>query len=401
MNHKSPLIRFDHHSKEFADNRTRMLEQLRTTTPLAYTESHGGHWVITSYELANIVLDKPEVFSSEKRADGTGGVTIPSVGPRLLPAETDAPLHTQLRRALMPAYSPKALKAMDAVIREIVTETVDRVLAKGEFDIVEDIAEVVPALVGLRHLGFPEEQRATMVEAIKIALKTGVPGEEAATAFRNACGQMMMFVQARRQNPVDDVMSTLTQWREPELSDEELMWMGITLFVGGFKNPGAHITNMMIHLAQDTALRARLIADRSLIPKATVEFLRFYSSGVSIARNLTQDFELGGIQLRKGERVLILLPSVNHDEAAFENGEQFDIDRSTRNRHMAFGGGPHYCVGFKLAGMMFDTLLNEIFDRMPAYTVDIKNAVRVEDAGIQAGYDTAPAATGMPRAAAA
>lgn len=391
------VVPFDHHSREFSANRTRILEQLRTTAPVAYTESHGGHWIVSSYALANVVLDQPEIFSSEKAADGSRGVTIPSVGPRLLPAETDPPVHTQIRKLLQPAYSPKALKALDTVLDEIITETIDRLIEKRDFDIVADVADVVPPLVGLRHLGFPADQRQTIVDAIKIALKTGVPGDEAARAFGNACMEMMKFVKTRQANPVDDVMSSLVKSTEPALSDEELMWLGMTLFVGGFKNPGAHISNMMLHLGQDLTLRQRLIADRSLIPKATAEFLRFYSAGVSVARTATRDFELGGVQIAAGDRVLVVLPAANHDEAAFENGESFDIDRSTQNRHLAFGGGPHYCVGFKLALNMFDKLLNQVFDRIPDYTVNAEAAVRVEDAGIQAGFDTIPASTGIQR----
>jgi cytochrome P450 len=391
------VVPFNHHSREFSANRTRILKELRTSAPVAYTESHGGHWVVSSYAIANIVLDNPEVFSSEKAADGTHGVTIPSVGPRLLPAETDPPVHTQIRKLLQPAYSPKALKALDAVLDDIITETIDRLIEKQDFDIVADVADVIPPLVGLRHLGFPEDQRKTIVDAIKIALKTGVPGEEAARAFGNACMEMMKFVKTRQAHPVDDVMSHLSKSSNPALSDEELMWLGMTLFVGGFKNPGAHISNMMLHLGQDIALRQRLMADRSLIPKATTEFLRFYSAGVSVARTATRDFELGGVQIAAGDRVLVVLPAANHDEAAFEDGESFNIDRSTQNRHLAFGGGPHYCVGFKLALIMFDKLMNQIFDRIPDYTVNAEAAVRVEDAGIQAGFDTIPASTGISR----
>lgn len=400
MPSQCPVVHFDHHSAAFGQDRTRILRQLRTTTPLAYTESHGGHWVVTSYALATIVLENPEVFSSAKAADGSRGVTIPSVPVRLLPAETDPPLHTQLRKAIAGAYSPRALKAMEPSVREIVRESVDRIVAKGAFDIVEDIAEMVPPLVGLRHLGFPDEHRATMVGAIKTALHTGVPPEAAGKAFQAACGMMLSFAQSRRQAPSDDMMSTLVGWSDPPLSDEDLMWMGLTLFVGGFKNPGAHISNMLLHLGQDLSLRRRLIQDRSLIPKATNEFLRFYTAGVSVARTVTRNFELGGIGLSAGDRILVLLPSANHDDAAFANAEVFDLERPPQSRHLAFGGGPHFCVGFKLATIMFEVLLNEIFDRIPAYTVDAEKAVRVEDAGIQAGYVVIPAHTGLVAAVA-
>lgn len=398
---KCPVANFDHHSREFAYNRSQILKQLRETTPIAYTESYGGHWVVSSHALARQVLDHPELFSSEKLPDGTLGVTIPSVGPRLLPAECDAPVHTKLRKLISPAYNPKSVKTLEPVIQEIVKKLVDDLVQKRDFDIVADVADVLPPLLGLKHLGFPEEQRQAMVDAVKVALSTTAGSDKAAQAFGNMCQQMMAFALSRRQSPKEDLMSVLAQSKDPELDDSELMWMGITLFVGGFKNPGAHISNMLLHLGQDRALRQRLRDDRSLIPKATEEFLRFYTAGVSVARTVTQDTELGGVSLTQGDRVLVVLPGANHDEAIFKNAETFDIDRENNAQHIAFGGGPHFCAGFRLANVMFEILLNEILDRIPDYVVHAEHAVRIEDAGIQAGYVSIPASTGLTLAAAA
>ena len=396
MSAKCPVVHFDHHSKEFANNRSDILKELRDNAPVAFTQSYGGHWIVSSYELCSYVLEHAEIFSSEKLPDGSRGVTIPSVGPRLIPAEADAPLHTKLRRAIAPAYSPKAVKELDSLVRGIVEAAVSNVIEKGEFDIVDDFSEIIPPLVGLKHLGYPEEQREAMVEAIKIALSTNVPGEKAMRAFQEACGRMLAFGQSRRKEPTGDLMSVLAQCTDPVLADEDLMWMGITLFVGGFKNPGALISNMLLHLGREPALRARLAADRALIPKAVNEFLRFYTPGVSVARTVVKEVELGGVPLKEGDRVLVMLPGANHDEAAFRDAGAFDLDRQDKTRTLAFGGGPHFCVGFKLANVMFEALLNEIFDRMPNYVVHADKAVRVDDAGIQAGYTTIPASVGTP-----
>lgn len=391
MSHSEYSVTFDHHSKTFSENRFSILKDLRTSKPVAYTEAFGGYWVVTSYDCAKQVLDNPDIFSSEKKADGTGGVTIPSVGPRLMPAETDAPIHTKLRRLAMPFYSPKALRDIAVIIDDIVVDLVDKIVEKKTFDIVDDISEVLPPLIGLRTIGFPEEKREEMVEAVKIALSTEAPGEEAANAFMSACGQMMEFVSKRRAEPADDLISAYIKSTDPVLSDEDIMWIGITLFVGGFKNPGAHISNALYHLGVDTDLRRRLIEDRSLIQKANTELLRFYSPGNSVARTVTQDTTLGGAALTAGDRLLVILCGANHDEDTFVNPENFDLDRDDANKHIAFGGGPHFCIGFKLTGMMFERLLNEIFDRIPNYKVFHEASVKVSDAGIQAGYITIPA----------
>lgn len=382
---------FDHHSEYFSENRFDILSELSNNSPIIRSNQYGGFYAVSSYELANSVLSNPEVFSSLKNEDGSNGVTIPSVGPQLMPAETDAPLHTKLRRIAMPFYSPKALNELKTIVDEVITKLVDDVVLKKEFDIVADIAEMAPPLIGLRHMGFPEDQRADMVAAVKAGLSTEAPGEEAAAAFQAACGQMMQFVQQRRANPTDDLISRYIRCEDPVLNDIDIMWIGITLFVGGFKNPGAHISNALLHLGQDNELRNRLIADRSLIPKANLEFLRLYTAGNAVARTVTKRVNLGGTDLAAGDRVLVLLGGANRDPQVFENPDKFILNRTNINSHLAFGGGPHFCIGFKLANIMFERLLNEVFDRIPNYRVHAELAQKVPDAGIQAGYLSIPA----------
>lgn len=399
------MVDFDHHAPETSHQRDRVLERVREH-PLFWTESNGGHWVVTSHALSKQVLKDPQTFSSEKHPDGTAGVTIPTVmGPRLIPAEADAPYHRQLRKILTPKFTKAAVESMRPMLEQIVTDTVDRVIEKGEFDVVHDIADVIPAGTMVTLLGFPEEERVPFIRSVQAALSVMPKAAEAADGemseelkqglaeFMGAVETIKALVAERRRQPAADIVSYLVQ-PEHGLDDDELLWLIFTLMVGGAENPAALIANSMRLLAEDPALRARLIADPSLIPAAGEEFLRSVTAGVSLARNIVRDTELEGVQLRAGERILVWLPGANNDTSVFEHPEQIDIDRPACP-HLAFGDGPHFCIGAILARLQFSVLISQVLTRMPDFTVDLARAERFDDAATMWGYRTMPASTNL------
>lgn len=391
-----PLIDFDHHALETSHHREQVLNRVREH-PLFYTEANGGHWVATSHALVKQVLRDPDTYSSEKLADGSGGVTIPTVvGPRLIPAEADGLYHRELRRILTPKFNKATVDAMAPTVDAFIVATIDRVIELGDFDIVHDIADVIPAGVMVRYLGFPDETRKPFIASIQAALSvipmasSGVmtPELEAGMeAFGSAVQTIQELVAERRANPTDDVVSYLCG---QQLSDDELLWLVFTLMVGGFENPAALISNMLLRLSETPALRAQLAANPELIPAAVDEFLRMISAGVSLVRNIRVDTELGGQQLRAGERILLWLPAANHDRQAFEDADTFKLDRG-RCPHVAFGQGPHVCIGDKLARLQFHVLLREVLARMPEYTIDLSRSERFDDAATMYGWRTMPA----------
>lgn len=388
-----PTVEFDHHSREFAQNREGILGELRRSSPVAYTESHGGYWVVSSFELVKRVLGDPETFSSLKQEDGSGGVTIPSIGPRLLPAEVDPPHHTELRKVLNPLFGKAAVDQLTPVVGEIVTTLVESIWEKQEFDVVHDVADVLPASVMVTYLGFPEEDRVPFIRSIQAAVSMAAleDGEESGIeAFASMCSEILRLCEERRQAPTGDLTSQLVHHTDPTLDEEELLWLIFTLLVGGIENTAALISNSMIFLAEDPTLRKELLQDPSLIPATVEELLRFVTPGVSLCRNVTVDVELGGVQLKAGDRVLVSLPGANHDGAMFPQGDAFDVRRSSR-QHLAFGYGPHFCVGALLARVQFRILLEKLLAKLPNYVVHLGRAVRFEDAGIMNGWRTIPA----------
>lgn len=388
-----PTIDFDHHSPEFARNRQEILAKLRRSTPVAYTESHGGFWVVSSFELAKRVLGDPDTFSSLKQEDGSGGVTIPSIGPRLLPAEVDAPYHAALRKVLNPLFNKPAVDRLTPVITDIVTTILDTIRAKQSFDVVHDVADVLPASVMVAYLGFSEEDRVPFIRSIQAAVSMAAmeDGEETGMeAFASMLGQILGLCEERRQAPTDDLTSLLVHHTDPTLDDEELLWLIFTLLVGGIENTAALVSNSMIFLAEDPTLRKELLADPSLVPSAAEELLRFVTPGVSLCRNVTVDVELDGVQLKAGDRVLVSLPGANHDDSVFPQGDNFDLHRSSK-QHLSFGSGAHFCVGALLARAQFRILLERLLEKLPNYTVHLDRAVRFADAGIMNGWKTIPA----------
>jgi len=399
-----PTLSFDHHSPVVSRDRRSVIDEVRQE-PVFFTEAHGGYWVVTSHALAKQVLRDSATFSSQKHEDGSGGVTVPTVvGPRLIPAEVDPPYHRALRKVLAPKFNIGAVDRMRPALEALVRRTIDRVIEKGSFDVVHDIADVIPAGFVVDLLGFSEEERVPFIRSVQSALAVmpqAASGEmtaelqEGMAHFARAVETINALVADRRSAPQDDLVSYLAQ-PEHELSDEELLWLSFTLIVGGAENPAALIANSLLFLQEHPDLRSRLAADpdpEKLRP-VIEELLRDVTAGVSLARNVTADVELGGQRLKAGERIVVWLPAVNHDPEVFEDPDRFDETRP-KCPHMAFGDGPHFCIGATLARLQMTLLLTEVLTRMPNYVIDVEASERFDDAATMYGFRTMPAITGL------
>lgn len=401
-----PVVEFDHHSLRAAHHRDDVLAQVRPH-PVFWTESHGGYWVVTSHELVKWVLRDPATFSSLKTEEMTGGVTIPTViGPRLIPAEADPPYHRTLRKSLVPKFNAGAIRRLEPNLNEFISSVIEDAVEKGEFDIVADIANRIPAGSMVALLGFPDEERVPFIKSVQAALEVmpyaGDPEFAASPAmqeglahFGHAVEVIKSLIARRRATPRDDIVSHLVS---PELGfdDDEIMWVTFTLLVGGAENPAAMIGNSLLYLSQDTALRSRLAADHSLIPAACEELLRHTSSAVSLARTVTRDIDIEGAHIKKGDRILTWLPSANRDERVFDHADTVDIERPSCP-HVAFGDGPHVCIGAPLFRAWFRIMLREVLIKMPNYSVDLEHSQRFDDAATMWGWRSMPASANIER----
>lgn len=395
----APVLEFDHHSADIARKWDEILERV-TRHRVFYTEAYGGFWVVTSNEVAKGVLRNPATFSTERIADGSGGITIPQLPVRLIPAEVDPPYHSELRKVINPLFNRGAVDALRPIIERIATEVIDDVLARGEFDVVHDVAHVFPARVMLTYLGFAEEDRLPLMNAVQTGFSTTESGEQteadteaAMTLFAEIYNRIMGLVEKRRAQPEDDVVTHLVTQTDYELNDEELLWVIFTLVVGGTENVGALIENALLYLDHDRAARRTLIEHPEQVPGAVEEFLRHFTPGVSTVRHVRQEVELDGLALKPGDRVLVWLPGPNHDPELFDDPQRIDITRANAARHMAFGEGTHHCPGAIIGRLEVAHFLTEFLRRVPGYRIDEARARRFTNPSIMNGWWSMPART--------
>jgi cytochrome P450 len=390
-----PLVDFDHHSDRFAEHLTEIAYELRGC-PVAYTQNNGGHYVVSSHALVKQVLSDPEHFSSARDADGVGGEFIPPFslplpdGLGLLPAECDAPQHTQMRRSLGPWFNRTAVERLRPRIEQVVRSVFDDLVQRREFDVVTDIGHVVGPTLIIEYLGLPADRREFFINAAR----SGADSSGELTGLKEMIAVLAEVVRQRRQAPTDDLGSFLVNSTDLGLSDAEAVSTLLTLTLGGVDTTEALITNSIWTLSADNRLRTHLIEDPALIPRALDELLRFHSVSPTVARTVTSDIELGGVLFRAGDRVLVFVTAANHHGDVFEGPEVLDIERNCAPS-LSFGFGPHRCIGARLGKVEVEVILTQLLTRIPRFAVDVERSVPSADRSHSNGWLAMPVMTNL------
>ena len=324
--------------------------------------------VIARYEDVVFALRHPEIFSS---ADNVGLAEQP-----MIPVEVDPPRHTAYRRLLNPQFVPREIELLAPEVRRIVTGLIDEFAPKGRCDLHEDFATPLPSGIFLALMGLPREDLPKFLQWRDDSIRPDVePGDaEGARKVREATARAIsdyfrVAIEERRQNPDDSLLSRIVQSEiggEP-LNEAELLGMSHLLLLGGLDTVTATLDCMVAYLATHPEDRQRLADDPGCIPDAVEELLRFASPVMGIPRILLQDVELGGVQLRAGDHVTLVIGAANTDEEVF-GPDQVDFDRSP-NRHLAFGASHHLCLGAHLARLELRIALEELHRRIPDYQI--------------------------------
>ncbi len=347
--------------------------------PLFWSET-SGYWVATSFDLVSHISKNSEVFCS-------GFGVRPGTPVKLSLIDEDEPRHGKLRRLINKGFTPRMVKKLESTFREIATETLDAIAKKGQCDFVDDIAVPMPLLLIAELIGIRREDRERFHQwSDAMILGDGnLDNPEivaaAGQAFTEYTTYIREILEDRRQNPQDDLASVLVHAADEGILNEESVLKGVgegereeavrqelimfmvLLLVAGNETTRNSITGGMQALIQNPEARQRLIADPSLIPQAVEEMVRWVSPVRSFIRTATCDAELGGKQIKEGDRVLICYGPANRDESEFENAEVFDIDRNPH--HLGFGIGNHFCMGANLARMEMRVAFEEILRRLP------------------------------------
>ena len=362
------------------------LAQLRLQGPLAWNE-RGGYWVASHHREVQQASVDPERFRS---GDGILtfeiGHSYPSP-PTMM--HTDPPDHTRYRALVAPAFRPSAMKALHPRLVAHTKRLLDalEVAASGQsIDFVKAFAVPFPLLVICELLGVPPDEW----EKFYLWSEVSVPGasdhtpEQRLTIQTEMVKYLLEVVTHKKQHPGDDVFSVLAA---AGLTDFEIAMFAVQLLTAGNETVRNTLSAGIVELARSPDQWRRLRADRSLIPLAAEEMLRWSSSVIYFMRTAVHDTELGGTPLAAGDHVVLVYASANRDESVFgSTAHQFDISRSP-NPHLAFGFGAHYCIGAALARQEIAVVLNEMLDRYEH--IEAVGEVHRTRSAIIAGIETA------------
>ena len=394
-----PTVDFDHHSAEFADNWRDVTRDLRSTCPVAWTEAHGGYWVVSRYDDVKKVALDDVTFSSDNDMAGERmgykGTAIPSAPMQLIPLEVDPPRFNQYRQLLNPKFSPAAAEPWRPFLRQVADALIDRFCESGECDLVKDLASPVPAMLTMKLLGLPLadwEDVATPFHEISWAIPGSDMYQRAIEGIFRVLGRLSEELAKRRDAPADDLLTFLLNSEidaEP-LSEEEILKICFLQLIGGVDTSTGLLSHTYAWLSEHPHDRQRLIDEPDLLKRATEEFLRWVSPAPALARTVTAETELGGQRLCQGDRLLLSWSSANQDDSVFENPDQVDIDRWP-NRHQAFGLGAHRCLGSNLGRVQFQEVLKATLRRIPDLEANLSAAQRYPSLGQVNGYSTLPA----------
>ncbi len=338
----------------------------REAPDVFFTPHNGGHWVVTRHDLMREVLMDPARFSSAQ-------LGVPKTGQQstLIPLTLDPPQHTPYRRILMQYFAPKLISQMEDDIRKRAVVLIEQVREIGSCDFLKEVGMPLPVYVFMDMMGLPIEKFGVFREIVIewFATPNGDRRQEIAGII---LGHLRETIAERRTEPQVDLISSLIgeSLDGRPLSQDEIESMSFLLFLAGLDTVANAAGFMFARLAQLPQLQRQLCEDLTLINPFIDEVLRM-SGVVTTARLVTQDCELGGARLRKGDMVLCPLALAGLDERANSDPLEFRIDRKS-SAHLMFATGPHLCVGHFLARLELRVLLQEWLRAVPKFALDPK-----------------------------
>jgi cholest-4-en-3-one 26-monooxygenase len=350
-----------------------MFDWLREYAPVYFHPEPGGpgFWCLTKWADVDHASREWKTYSSAKGTnieDAEGGYELAMVN-------QDPPYHTKLRNLVRKGFTPRIVDAMEPHIREMCTKILDKVAPLGECDFVTDVAAELPLQVIAELLGVPLEERHLILDWSNRMMGAG-PGidpeygtsrEDATLAATKMWAYAGELAELRKKEPKEDLVSILTHAEVDgeQLTDFEFQIFFLLLAVAGNETTRNLVAGGMHALMENPDQRERLMKDRSLLPTAIEEMLRWVTPVMYFRRTATEDTEIRGTKIRAGDKVLMWYIAANRDEEKFPNPHQFDVGREP-NEHLTFGaGGPHFCLGFNVARLEIQIMFDELLDRFP------------------------------------
>lgn len=348
-----------------------VIRDLRRESPLHLLDSaeEGPLWCVLSHALSSDVLGDPATFSSQQGSLlGTGKGKAPAGAGKMM-ALTDPPRHRDLRGLVLPFFSKRKAAELSGRVEKLTSSVVERAIADRDTDFVRSVSTTVPLTVMCDLLGVPGEDRDEVVGMCDSAF-LGETADERTAAHQKLLPYLFQLALRRRADPRDDIISTLATHKiNGELLElDEILLNCDNILVGGIQTVRHTSTMAMLALIKNPAAWEQLGAGGLDLTVAVEELLRWTSVGLHVLRTAARDVELAGRTIRSGERVVVWAPAANRDEDVFAAPDELRLDR-TPNRHIAFGWGPHYCIGAPLARVELASLFATLAARVSTVEV--------------------------------
>ena len=372
--------------------------QMREEAPVHPVPGLGVH-LVTKHDLVMQVLRDPQTYSSMfggagmplSSADREKFAEVMAAGyprvPTMLTA--DQPDHTRYRRLVARAFHPKVIAEMEPVIRQITVELIESWIDKGRIEFVKEFGVPLPVRVIAKALNVPDDRLADFKRwsddsiagiGTNITLEQRLKAEYGVNEFQHYFAEQ---IELRRTHPQDDILTNLLNASidddDPEVTDKrqldmpEMLSIIQQLLVAGNETTTKSLTEMVRLLAENPEEWAALKADPSRAEKVFEETLRLSTPTQGMWRILTKDAELGGVQLTKGQRIIIVFASANRDEALYDNPDEFDPMRDHLRDNLAFGKGIHFCLGANLSRLEGKVAAEELSKRIDTITLSESN----------------------------
>jgi cytochrome P450 len=387
-------VYWDPFDREIARDPYLAYRRLRAEAPLWYNERH-DFYTLSLWDDVDQGLKDWHLFSSSRGPILEVIKANIEIPPGTLLME-DPPIHDIHRSLLARVFTPRRVASLEPEIRDYCTRCLDQLVGRDAFDVMAEFANEVPMRVIGMLLGIPEADQAAVRARADAKLRT-VPGQQMKVSQRALTDTDLFadYVDWRAEHPSDDLMTELIN---AEFEDEngttrtlrrEEILTYVTVLAGAGNETTARLIGWLVALlATHPDQRTELVEDRTVIPNAIEETLRFEPTGHAIARYVPKDVELHGQRVPAGSAMMLLLASANRDERRWPDGERYDIHRQI-GRQLTFGVGTHHCLGAALARLEARIALDEFVTRFPKWEVDWDNA-EMSCTSTMRGWETLP-----------
>lgn len=392
-------VEFDPFSDEYFGDPTEIYRRLRDEAPVYFSEKY-GFYALSRFEDVVLAHRDWQTYSSEHGVDLSTLTMDPDLVKSLgMIIMMDPPAHDRYRALVSRVFTPRAVNALEPMIREVIADLLDEVADAGEFDVVRDLSGPFPVEIISRMLGVPAGERQKIREALDLSLHRE-PGEidpspEGQAAMIELVSYFLELTAEKRANPGDDMLTRLTEATVDQgdgttttLSDNEIAGFATLLGGAGAETVTKLVGNAVVTFDRYPDQWRQVREDISLIPRAVEEVLRFLPPSQYQGRFSTSEREFEGGTIPAGHPVLLLTGAATRDPRAFENPDEFDMHRPA-SVAIGFGHGVHSCLGAALARMETRVALEELAKRWTHLDVDHARLKRVTMSNV-AGYASVP-----------